>query len=383
MSSLSQDRRLGSRLWSALIVIGIGLYYILLSWLYSIEGENIQTVGRTREYPNASIEPTSGLLQDTINTAFTHQLTSTNLTHSETHRISNASQSTVSHYIYEPTVHCSDGKTYLIYVYSGRNRTDRRQLIRNTWGRLDQYRDLSINLQLFFVLGSSGDEPTKSKNSTNQDIILEKEAVHYGDILMCDAIDSYKNLTLKGLAALKWINSSCDRTTLEFIFKTDDDVYVSLWNVLDLAAKAIQTGSHFLCVNNPNGAVIRRGKWGVSKDQLAEERYPEYCLGGGYGMTLRGFGLLMNSVDKVPIFPIEDAFFTSLAIRWAYPQTNLRYYNISYARARMLYSESKIDKLIMNRSGSLQTFILGHPIPTNKWLKLHDALESDRRVPDV
>ena len=214
------------------------------------------------------------------------------------------------YYIQEPDIDCSKQRTYIIFVYSRRKQIHRRQLIRNTWGRLEQYNNLTVNVQLFFVLGISDDDDDDDA-TVDRNTKLEEEVKRYRDILICDVIDSYRNLTLKGLAALKWINSTCDRNNLEFLFKTDDDVYVHLWRVIDHAKKALEMESDFLGVCKSLHRVLRSGKWAVSEDELADEHYPEYCSGGGYGMTRKGFLLLMDSIDKVTPFPIEDVFFTS------------------------------------------------------------------------
>ena len=62
------------------------------------------------------------------------------------------------------------------------------------------------------------------------------EAEQFNDMVVEDFQETYLNLTVKTTFLLKWVSSSaCSRA--EFIFKVDDDVYVSPENLL----RTIQT----------------------------------------------------------------------------------------------------------------------------------------------
>ncbi|KAK2147571.1 hypothetical protein LSH36_547g05013 [Paralvinella palmiformis] len=394
MLSLNKERKL--RIFVGLTAISIFMYYNLKTDTSNIlEREcedcinetriaNASSGGLVNDYRNFNrsqkasdgIKVTTGVVVEKILSADDVSVDDRankwdHLRRSETQRIPHAAK---SYYIHEPEIDCNQPNTYVFYVYSGRNRTDRRQLIRETWGRLDQYRNVTVNLQLFFVLGVSGDKMAKGESSfSHTDIALEEEVRQYGDILMCDVIDSYINLTRKGLAALKWINSICDVNNLEFLFKTDDDVYISMAHVLDLANESIENGSHFLGVLNANSRVHRTGKWGVSIYEYSNKIFPTYCLGIGYGITRKGFVLLMNSIDKVPLFPLEDVFFTGLAIPWAQPNVNIRYYPVDFHNAKVLLTDYKIQKIIKRKTRT-ERFVMGHPVPEHLWFKVHNAI---------
>ena len=67
-----------------------------------------------------------------------------------------------------------------------------------------------------------------------KDVLVEAE--RYNDMVVEGFQESYRNLTVKTTFLLKWVSSSaCSRA--EFIFKVDDDVYVSPENLL----RTIQT----------------------------------------------------------------------------------------------------------------------------------------------
>ncbi|RCN42330.1 hypothetical protein ANCCAN_11701 [Ancylostoma caninum] len=56
--------------------------------------------------------------------------------------------------------------------------------------------------------------------------LLENEVNNYGDILVADFEDTYKNLTLKNLAGLRYVLVACPEVPA--VLKMDDDV---AWNM--------------------------------------------------------------------------------------------------------------------------------------------------------
>lgn len=57
----------------------------------------------------------------------------------------------------------------------------------------------------------------------------------FGDIIIADMKDSYKNLTLKVLYMVEWASTYCSNA--RFFMKTDDDVFLNVPLVLDFIAK--------------------------------------------------------------------------------------------------------------------------------------------------
>lgn len=53
----------------------------------------------------------------------------------------------------------------------------------------------------------------------------------YQDIVQEDFVDSYKNLTYKGLMALKWISVYCPQA--DYILKVDDDIMVNTFTLIN------------------------------------------------------------------------------------------------------------------------------------------------------
>lgn len=56
---------------------------------------------------------------------------------------------------------------------------------------------------------------------------IEEESEEYKDVIQENFIDTYNNLTLKSLMLLKLVKNEC-RSTVSFVMKTDDDMYLNL-----------------------------------------------------------------------------------------------------------------------------------------------------------
>jgi len=112
----------------------------------------------------------------------------------------------------------------------------KRESIRQTWAQhLRQQPDLMDSVALGFIVGVN--------NGPNATIIqkqLETESATYGDIIQIDMMDNYYNITLKVAGLLNWIHNYC--STVDFVLKVDDDVYVNIRN-LATSLQALQPSS--------------------------------------------------------------------------------------------------------------------------------------------
>jgi len=91
-----------------------------------------------------------------------------------------------------------------------------------------------------------------------------------------DFQDTYRNLTYKGVAALRWISRYCSHA--RYVLKTDDDIFVNAFNLLrhlrrldrlTATAASPSTGAAprglLLCLVWYTMTVMREGKWKVSR----------------------------------------------------------------------------------------------------------------------
>ena len=111
------------------------------------------------------------------------------------------------------------------YVYS-----NKRKLIRQTW--LKHVKDPHYHRGLLdvigygFIVGQTSDQTAQKE--------IEEESRIYGDTLQVEMNDTYRNLTMKTVSILNWVNSYCAHT--DFAIKIDDDVYVNVRNFATVLA---------------------------------------------------------------------------------------------------------------------------------------------------
>jgi len=106
----------------------------------------------------------------------------------------------------------------LIYVHTTPKNLKRRLSIRETWARRSMFRDIRI----VFMMGRTDELKTKH--------LIDLEANTYNDIVQEDFLDSYRNLTYKGIMAMKWISTYCNKT--KYILKVDDDIITNTFVIL-------------------------------------------------------------------------------------------------------------------------------------------------------
>ncbi|VDK56658.1 unnamed protein product [Anisakis simplex] len=109
---------------------------------------------------------------------------------------------------------------YLIVVHSATGHFDRRRMLRRIYG-LHFYE--THRCAILFVLGQPTEKSVQKR--------IHKEAYQYKDIIQQDFVDSYRNLTWKALAWLRFVDERCKR--VKFIIKIDDDVIFNIFTVID------------------------------------------------------------------------------------------------------------------------------------------------------
>ena len=72
-----------------------------------------------------------------------------------------------------------------------------------------------------FCTGSTFDENIQRS--------LEEESQEYGDLVQGDFLDNYYNLSYKAIMGNLWVAEFCSQA--EFLVKTDDDMFVDMYEV--------------------------------------------------------------------------------------------------------------------------------------------------------
>ncbi|KPP76597.1 UDP-GlcNAc:betaGal beta-1,3-N-acetylglucosaminyltransferase 7-like [Scleropages formosus] len=195
-----------------------------------------------------------------------------------------------------------DGEIYLLIVIKSIiTQHDRREVIRKTWGKEQEIGGKKV--KTLFLLGVSSNEAEKA----NHQKLLEYEDYIYGDILQWDFMDSFFNLTLKETHFLKWFSTYCSK--VRYIFKGDDDVFVSVQNVLEFLSST-QGDSLFVGDVIFKARPIRKkeNKYYIPQALYNKTHYPPYAGGGGFLMAGPLARKLYGACETLDLYPIDDVF---------------------------------------------------------------------------
>ncbi|XP_060563800.1 beta-1,3-galactosyltransferase 1-like [Ruditapes philippinarum] len=220
-------------------------------------------------------------------------------------RIINASNPSVpltisAPYVIENRHLCRSVKnlTVLVVVNSATDHFEQRQSIRATWTN-DTYYSYLATVRVVFLVGITASHVVQSA--------LEMEFEKYKDIVQGDFIDSYTNLTHKGVMGFKWITERCRNA--EMILKVDDDIVVNMFLYLYKLkhSKALHKANVY-CEYKSD--LIHRdftSKWYVDESHFkGVKRYLKFCKGKFVSMTNDIMPSLYLSASKSPFFHIDD-----------------------------------------------------------------------------
>ncbi|XP_064613890.1 beta-1,3-galactosyltransferase 5-like [Liolophura sinensis] len=203
---------------------------------------------------------------------------------------------------------CSKTNPFLlIFVASAVNHVEERSAIRATWGSISRTQvwadgtPLTDIVKVIFVFGVNHD-------SGSQDVVTQ-ESQKYGDVVQAEFRDTYRNLTIKTTAAIKWVSTYC--SSAKFVLKADDDVFLHIPNWV-AALKTIHDDRFFLGYRMCENKVYRSGSNGISESVYPYDVFPVHNSGPFYAFPARMAGELLVLAEHMPYFVIEDAFFTGV-----------------------------------------------------------------------
>lgn len=189
-----------------------------------------------------------------------------------------------------------------LFVVSAPGNQNRRLAVRQTWGSFGHRRDTAIA----FVLG-------ETQNTTERNL-LSKENVLYGDLIMGRNQDAYENLTLISINILEWSIRYCSKA--KFIFKTDDDMFVNVRNLLEVVEEYRNTErtiiGHLAHKWSPERNL---GKYGVSVSLYPNDTWPDFITGQAYLISRDLIAEMFESALQQVYIKLEDVFVTGLAAR--------------------------------------------------------------------
>ncbi|CAI9624334.1 unnamed protein product, partial [Staurois parvus] len=165
-----------------------------------------------------------------------------------------------------------------------------------TWGKEQLIQGKRV--VTFFLLGMNYGKPDS----------LAEEFNTYKDIIQKDFIDTYYNLTIKTLLGLDWIVNHCPQT--QYIMKTDTDMFVNTNYLVELLLRKNQTSNLFTGILKPDDSPIRSifSKWYISRREYGGDKYPPFCSGTGYVLSVDVAQKIFNISSSVPFFKLEDVY---------------------------------------------------------------------------
>nr|KAG5705852.1 hypothetical protein BaRGS_030742 [Batillaria attramentaria] len=139
---------------------------------------------------------------------------------------------------------------------------------------------------------------------------VEKEHVLYGDIVMHDFADSFRNLTLKTMSGLRWAVKHCGHA--RFFLKTDDDMWVNvpaLLNIVNEEQANLNTALGGVCrITGPEPNRSNKSRYFTPYNAYPQPTYPGFCSGTGYVSSLNLARHVISVSPDVPFFHLEDVY---------------------------------------------------------------------------
>ena len=120
------------------------------------------------------------------------------------------------------------GARTLIIIQSAPSNRDRRDSDRRTWMEL-----LPADAAVVFLFGTDPPPSDAAAAAANRATVAE-EAGRHCDMVQMDFVDSYENVTLDTVSALKFALSWPWEEEPEFVVVGDDDTYVNVPRLMDL-----------------------------------------------------------------------------------------------------------------------------------------------------
>nr|XP_040026035.1 beta-1,3-galactosyltransferase 2-like [Gasterosteus aculeatus aculeatus] len=205
------------------------------------------------------------------------------------------------HFVVNEPEACERQKAFLVLVVpvAPGNRAHR-DIIRNTWGGEGAASGRAV--ALLFLTGLPGGEGAAQ---VQEQLLLESRQYH--DLIQSDFLDCYKNLTIKTMVMMEWLDSHCSGAS--YAMKIDSDMFLNVPKLVEMLLDAPKT-NYMTGLVERGGAVLRdrTSKWFLPEEIYPWNYYPGYALGLGYVLSLDLPKKLVEASRHVDAVYIEDVF---------------------------------------------------------------------------
>ncbi|XP_036952053.1 beta-1,3-galactosyltransferase 2-like [Acanthopagrus latus] len=203
------------------------------------------------------------------------------------------------HFVINEPKTCEQQKPFLVLMVpvAPHNRAHR-DVVRSTWGGESLVLDKVV--KLFFLLGLQTGEGAEQIQEQ-----LLQESKEHRDLIQSDFLDCYKNLTIKTMVMLEWLDSHCSGAS--YAMKIDSDMFLNLSNLVKMLLNAPKT-NYMTGLVARNAEVLRdkSSKWYVPEELYSNPQYPPYPLGLGYVLSLDLPKKLVEASRHIKPIYIED-----------------------------------------------------------------------------
>ena len=219
----------------------------------------------------------------------------------------------------------------LVMVHTAIEHFFRRKEMRRTWLNTTHYSPK--HLKVIFLVGTTENKTMQEK--------LRNESNVFHDIIQGDFVDTYRNLTNKGVMGYRWIAENC--MNAEIIVKIDDDSFINFFKFFEDYSFLVRRNRYVFCnkVHQDTMLIIRdkTSKWYVS-DQFYKGRsvYPHtYCSGFVVFISTDLIPALYQAVFTAPFFWVDDFYlFGLLPSRLGYVRHGSFAKNLTFAHEEAL-----------------------------------------------
>ncbi|KAI8778876.1 beta-1,3-galactosyltransferase 1 [Biomphalaria glabrata] len=221
----------------------------------------------------------------------------------------------------------------IFIVHTAPENLHKRQRIRETFGNALLFSPFHVRVA--FLLG-------RTRNTTLQTVLWFEHAT-YNDTVMGDFIDSYHNLSLKGIMGYSWVSRHCSNS--KFVVKIDDDVVVNTYKLLFTYYTHMNGKRKSIFCNlwkKDSMPIQRSGKWKIESNMFPDKNaFPfDYCSGLFVVMTTDLMDALYVAAIRTPIFWIDDIYLFGML---PYVVGGVTYYNYALDKYITLKDQSAIE----------------------------------------
>lgn len=216
------------------------------------------------------------------------------------------------HFIINEPLRCRDLRPFLVLMVPvAPNNRKHRDAIRQTWGGHTVIQDKAV--ALFFILG-------RQTGVQLEDQLLQESRDHQ-DLIQADFVDCYKNLTIKTMVMMEWLDAHCSDAA--YAMKIDSDMFLNVAKLVAVLTNAPRTAYLSGLVERAAG-VLREpsSKWFVPVQVFPRAVYPPYALGLGYVFSTDLPRKLVAASTHVKALYIEDVYVGMCMDHLAIPLTN-------------------------------------------------------------